>query len=218
MGQSKSIDLSHLIEQDMITYQGLPGPRISDYLTREASQAHYSGGTTFAIGRIDMVANTGTYIDAPFHRYAAGKDLSGFSLDRVADLPGFVIRTDQRPIDVSVFQGYECSRRAVLIQTGWSKHWGSENYFQGHPFLTRDAAQYLVRVKAMLVGIDSYNIDDTADGTRPAHSLLLQAEIPIVEHLCNLQALPDTGFRLFAVPPRIKGLGSFPVRVFALLD
>lgn len=217
MSITRFIDHSHPIEHGMITYQGLPGPKISEFLTRAASKEHYSGDTTFSIGSIDMVANTGTYIDAPFHRYSEGGDLAKFSLDILADVPGILIRGEGTAIDAASFKGYDCRKRAVLIRSDWSRHWGTEQYFNGHPFLTRDAAEYLVRAGAVLVGIDSYNIDDTADGTRPAHSLLLQAEIPIVEHLCHLDLLPDSEFRFFAVPPPIRGLGSFPVRAFSIV-
>ena len=212
------IDLSHTIESGMITYRGLPAPVITDHLTREDSRKHYSEGTEFYIGKIEMVANTGTYLDSPFHRYAEGNDLSGLSLSSLADLEGVVIHAhkNQRPVDQDLFQGLELSQKAVLIHTGWDVHWRTDQYFEGNPYLTRKAAQYLVDCGVTLVGIDSLNIDDTADGSRPAHSLLLQAGIPIVEHLCNLQSLPDHGFRFFALPAKVKGFGTFPVRAFAI--
>jgi kynurenine formamidase len=214
------IDVSHTVEHGMITYKGLPAPVISDYLSREASQQHYASGTEFHIGRIEMVANTGTYLDSPFHRYGNGRDLSELPLESLANLEGITIRVsvdEVRAINASVFDGYELRGKAVLVQTGWSRHWGSESYFENHPFLTAEAGQALVDAEAALVGIDSYNIDDTADGHRPAHTLLLKANIPIVEHLCRLDALPESGYRFFAVPVKVKEFGTFPVRAFGLV-
>ena len=216
---TRFIDLSHVIEDGMITYAGLPGPVISDYMNREVSKSHYAGGTTFQIGKLDMVANTGTYIDAPFHRYAEGIDLSGLDMASIANLEGIVFRMgpETRTIDVDLFEGTAINGKAVLIHTGWDQHWRTDAYFENHPFLTRDAAEFMKSAGAALVGIDSLNIDDTADGSRPAHSILLQAEIPIVEHMCHLEQLPDQGFRFFAVPAPVKGMGSFPVRAFAIV-
>jgi kynurenine formamidase len=215
------IDVSHTVEHGMITYKGLPAPVISDFLSREASQKNYASGTEFHIGRIEMVANTGTYLDSPFHRYADGRDLSELPLESLANLEGVTIRVsddERRAINASVFDGYELRGKAVLIHTGWSRHWRSESYFEHHPFLTAEAAQSLVDAGAALVGIDSYNIDDTADGRRPAHTLLLKANIPIVEHLCNLESLPESGYRFFAVPVKVKEFGTFPVRAFGIVD
>ncbi len=215
------IDLSHEIEHGMVTYPGLPVPAISDWLSRASSTARYAAGTTFQIGKIDMLANTGTYIDAPFHRYDGGKDIADYPLESVADLAGTVIRATRRPgrsLDASWFQEGEVRGKAVLVHTGWDVHWRSDAYATGHPFLARDAAEHLVTAGAALVGIDSLNIDDDRDGARPAHTILLGAGIPIVEHLCNLGALPDGGFRFFAVPAKVKGMGSFPVRAFARVE
>jgi kynurenine formamidase len=217
------IDLSHEIEHGMVTYRGLPGPAISDWLSREASRARYAPGTTFQMGRIEMLANTGTYIDAPFHRYDGGKDIADYPLESVADLPGTVIHATRRPrgdrsVDASWIRELDVRGKAVLVHTGWDTHWRTDAYAAGHPFLTRDAAEHLVGAGAALVGIDSLNIDDDADGTRPVHTLLLGAGIPIVEHMTNLAALPASGFRFFAVPPKVKGMGSFPVRAFARID
>jgi kynurenine formamidase len=217
---ARLIDLSHEIEHGMVTYGGLPAPTISDWLSREASSARYAPGTTFQIGKIDLLANTGTYIDAPFHRYPEGRDVADYELDAVANLPGSVIRMSGpgRPIAAERFKGPELKGKAVLVHTGWDKHWRTDTYSAGqHPYVTRDAAEYLVKSGAALVGIDSLNIDDDKDGSRPAHTLLLGAGIAIVEHMTNLAALPDSGFRFFAVPPRVRGMGSFPVRAFALL-
>lgn len=217
---TKLIDLSHVIEDGMTTYTGLPGPVISDHMTREDSESHYSDGTTFQIGKIEMVANTGTYIDAPFHRYEKGIDLSGLKMASVANLDGIVFRVDheKRSIHWDLFEGNDIKGKAVLINTGWDRHWRTDAYFENHPFLSRNAAEYLKSAGARLVGIDSLNIDDTADGFRPAHSILLQANIPIVEHMCHLDQLPDQGFNFFAVPAPVKGMGSFPVRAFAIVD
>lgn len=214
------IDLSHTIEDGLITYKGLPAPIICDFLSREQSRSAYGPGTEFQIGKIEMVANTGTYLDSPFHRYENGKDLSELELASLANLDGKVLRAKgegQRAIGKTKFDGVDVMGKAVLIHTEWSQHWRTDKYFEGtHPFLTKDAAQFLADAGAALVGIDSYNIDDTADLTRPAHSILLGADIPIVEHMCNLDELPDDGFKFFAVPVKVRGIGTFPVRAFAI--
>jgi kynurenine formamidase len=215
------IDLSHSVEAGMITYKGLPAPIICDFLSREKSREIYAKGTEFQIGQIEMVANTGTYLDSPFHRYADGKDLSQLDLSALADLEGIVVQAvdrDARGIDRNAFTGFDPEGKAVLIRTDWSKHWRTDQYFEGHPYLTRDAARYLVEAGAKLVGIDSYNIDNTADMSRPAHTLLLGAEILIVEHLCALELVPERGFRFYAVPVKVKAFGTFPVRAFAAID
>lgn len=211
------VDLSHVIEEGLITYPGLPSPLICDFLSREASRGIYAEGVEFHIGRIDMVANTGTYLDTPFHRYADGKDLSEIPLESTADLPGVRVRSGAGAIGSEVFRDFDVAGKAVLIQTDWSRHWGTETYLSGHPYLTEEAALWLRDGGARLVGIDSLNIDDIADRRRPVHSVLLGAEIPIVEHLTNLAALPGTGFRFFAAPVKVKHLGTFPVRAFAVI-
>jgi arylformamidase len=214
------IDVSHTVEDGMITYKGLPAPIICDYLSREASRRLYAEGVEFQIGKIEMVANTGTYLDSPFHRFADGKDLAALDLAALADLDCVVLRVtgrSERAITPAAFAGLELRGKAVLVHTGWDRHWRSDQYFEGHPFLTGDAAQFLVDAEARLVGIDSYNIDDIADGRRPVHTALLGAEIPIVEHLCGLEHLPDHGSRFFAVPVKVKGFGTFPVRAFAIV-
>jgi arylformamidase len=210
------IDLSHTVEHGMVTYKGLPAPLICDFLSREASRAIYAPGTAFHIGRIDMVANTGTYVDSPFHRYADGKDLSQLPLESLAHLDGLVV-TCPEGLRTRDLQGLDVRGKAVLLHTGWDRHWRTDAYFEGHPFVTRDAAEWLAAAGATLVGIDSYNIDDTSDLTRPAHSILLAAGIPICEHMTNLAALPQSGFRFSAVPVKVRGFGTFPVRAFALL-
>ena len=212
------IDLSHTVEHGMITYKGIPGPIICDFLSREASQAHYAKGTTFHIGKIEMAANTGTYIDSPFHRYADGKDLSELDLESIADVEGLVFRADpaQRAISPELFAGAEVQGKAILVHTGWAQHWRTTQYFEGHPFLTAAAAEWLRAAGARLVGIDSLNINDTSDGYRPVHSILLGADIPIVEHMCNLESLPQSSFKLHAVPVKIQSFGTFPVRVYAV--
>lgn len=218
--QSTIVDLSHTIEAGMVTYKGLPAPLISDYLSREDSRNSYTENTEFHIGKIDMVANTGTYIDSPFHRYPSGNDLSQMPIHSVVNLEGVLVRLSDshgRSMTKESLMGINFKDKAVLIHTGWDKHWGTDHYFGAHPFLTRDAADYLKDNGAALVGIDSFNIDDTQDGSRPVHTILLGANIPIIEHLTNLSHLPDIGFKLFAAPPKIVGLGSFPVRVFAII-
>jgi kynurenine formamidase len=213
------IDLSHTVEHGMITYKGLPAPIVCDYLSREASRKLYAPGTEFQIGKTEMVANTGMYLDSPFHRYADGKDLSELPLERLAHLETVVVRCDHRgrAIGLSAFEGRPVRGKAVLVHTGWSVHWRTDHYFEGHPYLTREAAEHLKDAGATLVGIDSYNIDDTDDMTRPVHSTLLGAEIPIVEHLTGLELLPDRGARFFAVPVKVRGMGTFPVRAFGIV-
>ena len=218
---ARHIDLSHIVEDGMITYKGLPAPIICDYLSREDSRANYAAGTEFQIGKIDMVANTGTYLDSPFHRFAHGHDLAELDLASLANLDAVLIRvtgSGERAITRTAFATVDVRGRAVLAHTGWDRHWRTDQYFEGHPFLTEDAATYLRDEGAALVGIDSYNIDDTANLSRPAHTILLGAGIPIVEHLRGLEQLPIAGFRFSAVPPKVRGMGSFPVRAYALLD
>ncbi|HSP05917.1 MAG TPA: cyclase family protein [Acidobacteriota bacterium] len=217
----KLIDLNHEIENGMITYRGLPAPVITDFLSREASRKNYAPGTEFHIGKIEMVANTGTYVDSPFHRYENGADLAALPLESLANLEGALVRTmerESRAVGPEWFRAESLHGKAVLIHTGWDVHWRTERYHQGHPYVTREAAQLLAHSEAKLVGIDSFNIDDTADGSRPAHSLLLEAGIPIVEHMCQLELLPTHGFRFFAVPARVRKFGTFPVRAFAIVD
>lgn len=199
-------------------YPGLPAPRISDHLSRAASRERYAAGTEFHIAKIELVANTGTYLDAPSHRWADGADLSGVALEKLAELPALVVDLPRgaRAITARDLPS-DVRGRAVLLRTGWSAHFGTPRYFEPHPYLSADGAEALVSGDAALVGIDSLNIDDVAGGERPAHSLLLRAGIPIVEHLTNLAALPASGFRFFALPPKIAGMGTFPVRAFAAL-
>ena len=219
MTKPSLIDLSHTVEHGLVTYKGLPAPIICDYLSREASRKHYAQGTEFQIGKIEMVANTGTYLDSPFHRYADGKDLSQLELQKLASLPAIKVSAPhQLAIDVSCFpRGKDLAGKAVLVETGWSRHWNTAQYFEGHPFLTEDAARFLADSGAALVGIDSHNIDDVQDLRRPVHSILLKEEILIVEHMADLAALPQTDFRFFVVPVKVKGFGTFPVRAFAMV-
>jgi kynurenine formamidase len=221
MPPSRFVDLSHTIAHGMTTYPGLPGPVICDYLSRERSRELYAPGVEFQIGKIEMVANTGTYVDSPFHRYADGKDLSALRLESLADLDAVVVRAPMglgRAISPREFEGWDLRGRAVLVHTGWDQHWGTERYLSGNPFLTRETADMLASAGAALVGIDSLNIDDIGDRTRPVHSVLLGAEIPIVEHLCGLADLPLEGFRFSAVPAKVAGFGTWPVRAYALLN
>jgi len=217
----KLIDLSHTIENGLVTYKGLPAPIICDYLSRENSKKFYDEGTEFQIGKIEMVSNTGTYIDCPFHRFENGKDLSEVGLECFVDLDAIVISipfTETLEITEEHLKNYEVNDRAVLIHTGWDRHWNTDLYYENHPYLTEESAKYLRDSGARLVGIDSHNIDSTTGRTRPVHTTLLGAEILIVEHLCNLNSLPKDGFTFTAVPPKFKGVGTFPVRAMAKLS
>lgn len=214
----KYIDLSHTIEDGLVTYKGLPAPIICDYLSREDSRKIYEPGTEFQIGKIEMVSNTGTYLDCPFHRYGDGDDLSMLNLERLVGLEGTLVSVPHRErlaISEEDFEGIAVHGKAVLVATGWSEYWNTENYFSGHPFLTEGAARYLASSGARLVGIDSHNIDDTAVNRRPVHTALLGAGILIVEHLCNLDKIPAGEFSFTALPPKFKGVGTFPVRAIA---
>ncbi|MFL6849495.1 MAG: cyclase family protein [Sphingomicrobium sp.] len=219
--EKRIVDLSHVIEHGMTTYPGLPAPHICDFWTREGSAGNYDDGSSFQIGRIDMVANTGTYVDSPFHRYSDGIDLADLPLQSLADLPGIVVRRpweNELATDASHLQGFDVRGKAVLVQTGWDRHWRTDRYGVDHSFLTSDAADWLAENGALLVGIDSNNIDDTRARARPVHTRLLADNIPICEHMTNLGSLPDEGFRFFAVPPKVRGMGTFPVRAYALLS
>jgi len=214
------IDLSHTVYDGLVTYKGLPAPIICDYLSREASRERYAPGTEFQIGKIEMVANTGTYVDCPFHRYADGKDLAQVALEAFADLDGLLVHADYRKdlaVTAAAFKDLNLADKAVLVHTGWAERWATDAYFESNPFLTEDAAVYLRDKGARLVGIDSLNIDDTRGGDRPVHSTLLKAEILVAEHLCNLESLPAQGFSFSAIPPKFQGVGTFPVRAFARL-
>lgn len=223
-GAARLVDLSHVVEDGMVTYRGLPAPIVCDFLSREASRALYAEGTEFHIGKIEMVANTGTYLDSPFHRFAEGKDLAQLELSAVAELAGVVVRVGNiggRVISERVVReglaGRDPRGVAVLVQTGWDVHWGTDQYFEGHPYVEAAAGEYLARAGVALVGIDSLNIDDIEDGRRPVHTALLGADIPIVEHLCGLDQLPAAGFRFSAVPVKVHGMGTFPVRACGVI-
>jgi kynurenine formamidase len=213
----KHVDLSHIVEDGMITYKGLPAPIVCDWMSREQSRSRYAEGTEFHIGRIEMIANTGTYIDSPFHRYADGIDVSELPLDKLAGVECVVVRIaeDVKAIGAEAFRGADVKNKALLVNTGWDRHWRTDQYFENHPHLTELAARYLVDVGALVVGIDSFNIDSTSDGTRPVHSILLRQAIPIIEHMCNLSEVPEAGATLTAAPVAVKGMGTFPVRAFA---
>jgi arylformamidase len=216
----RTVDLSHEIVDGMTTHPGIPAPSISAFLTHEASTARYAPGTTFEIGRIDLVANTGTYIDTPAHRFPDGQDLADLDLDRVVDVDGVLVDcrgATERAIGPDAFDGVDVRGRAVLVATGWDEHWGTPAYLSDNPFLTGAAADLLVASGAALIGIDSLNVDSLADPSRPAHTAILRAGIPLVEHLTGLGGLPPMGWRFFAVPPRIRGMATFPVRAFAIL-
>jgi arylformamidase len=221
MATASLVELNHVIAAGMTTYPGLPGPEITPHLTREASRAHYAPGVEFAIDRISMLGNTGTYLDSPYHRYADGPDLAALPLAAVADLPAVVVRladSEPRGIGPEALAALDLAGTAVLLHTGWDRHWGTETYGDAAPFLTEPAAKLIVEAGARLVGIDSVNIDDTHRvGQRPAHSILLDAGIPVLEHLTGLAELPVTGARLHAAPPRVRDFGTFPVRAYAVL-
>jgi kynurenine formamidase len=214
------IDLSHRIEAGMVTYKGLPAPLMCDFLSREDSRARYESGTEFVIQRIEMVGNTGTYIDSPFHRYAEAADLADLRLDQLAHLDALVVTprlVGGLAIGPDNFVGLDIAGKAILLNTGWDRHWRTDAYFEDHPFLTEAAATLLAEEGAALVGIDSHNIDDTRGRSRPAHTILLGNDIPICEHMTGLDQLPATGALFYAVPPKVAGFGTFPVRAFALL-
>jgi arylformamidase len=214
------LDLSHEISDGMVTYPGLPAPEISDFLGREASRERYAPGTEFQIGRISMIGNTGTYLDAPSHRFADGDDLSKVDLARTVDVPGIVVRApdrDARAVDVGAFEAHDIAGVAVLIHTGWDRHWLTERYGEDAPFITGAAAEWLAERAPALVGIDSLNIDDAGDPARPTHTALLRAGIPVVEHLTRLGELPESGFRFHAAPAAVAGMGTWPVRAYAVL-
>ena len=213
----RMIDLSHRIEAGMVTYKGLPAPVVCDFLSREASRPLYEDDAEFAIQRVDMVGNTGTYLDSPFHRYADGMDLADLPLEKLAHLDAVVVDATGAGIavDASAFDGVKLGGRAVLVRTDWDRHWRTETYFENHPFLTAAAAERLADAGAALVGIDSHNIDDTRGRMRPVHTILLGRTIPICEHMTGLDHLPAQGARFYAVPPKMVALGTFPVRAFA---
>jgi arylformamidase len=218
--EKRIVDLSHVIEHGMTTYPGLPGPHICDFWERAGTAASYDDGSTFQIGRIDMVSNTGTYVDSPFHRYADGADLADLPLPSLADLPGIIVRRpweNELAADVQHFEGVDVRGKAVLVHTGWDRHWRTERYGSEHPYVTAEAADWLIANGAAFVGIDSNNIDDTRVRARPVHTKLLGAGIVICEHMTALGSLPDEGFRFSAVPPKVRGMGSFPVRAYAVL-
>jgi kynurenine formamidase len=217
------VELSHVIADGMTTFPGAPGPVISPHLTWADSRSRYAEGTEFSMDRIDMVGQTGTYLDSPRHRYEGGTDLAGLPLGRLADLPATVVRTagaGRRAVEAADLEPLTLAGHAVLLHTGGDRHWGTPAYAEDNPYLTAAAATLLVERGAALVGIDSVNLDDmsaASGGERPAHSILLAAGIPVVEHLTGLEQLPPAGARFTAAPPRIEGFGTFPVRAFATI-
>jgi len=212
------VDLSHEITDGLVTYPGLASPEISAEMSFEASHAHYAAGFEFEINRINMIANTGTYIDTAAHRIRSGADLADLEVSQVAGLDVVVASTRERTISTHGLEHLEVAGKAVLFHTGWSRHWATPAYGENHPHVAESTATWLVTHGVALVGIDSLNVDATADGTRPIHTILLKAGIPILEHLTNLDLLPATGAVLFAVPPKVRGMGSFPVRAFCVVD
>jgi len=212
----KFIELNHVLEDGMQAYPGLPSPKIGAYLDHEASRDHYAGRAEFFLGRVDMVCNIGTYLDSPFHRHRGQADLSQIPLERVAGVPGIVLDAAGSRAAIALERpASDLSGRAVLIRTGWDRRWGTGAYWEPGPYLAASTVDLLIQARAVLVGVDFWNVDNTQDPSRPAHTRLLAEEILIVEHLCNLSALPRTGFRFSAVPLRILRGASFPVRAFA---
>ena len=217
------VDLSHTISEGLITYPGLPAPTFQPFLTREDSIAKYAPGTQFAMDSITMIGNTGTYLDSPFHRFEGGTDLAGLELATLVDQPAEVFHLQDslsRGIPASVFFDRDVRGKAVLLHTGWDRHFAQPEYLRDAPYLTEEGTRYLIEQGVTIVGIDSLNIDNTeadAAGARPAHTLLLDAGVHVVEHLTNLGALPSSGSRFTAVPPKVAGFGTFPVRAFARL-
>lgn len=213
------VDLSHVITDGMVTYPGLPGPTITTHVSRAESAGRLAPGVSFHIGRIDMVANTGTYLDSPWHFHDDGADLAGLALERLVDLPAYVVHLDGHdgPIGPNALPANhdDLAGHAVLFHTGWDRHWGTERYGDAAPHLHSETVAALIGAGIVLAGIDSVNIDSVADGRRPAHHGLLGAGIPIVEHLTNLAAVPERGATFTAVPPRVRSFGTFPVRAFA---
>jgi kynurenine formamidase len=216
----KFIELNHTLEDGMMTYPGLPRPKIGAFLDHAASRSRYENRAEFYLGKVEMVCNLGTYIDSRFHRYPEGEDLSQIPLERVAGVPGMVLDgpvSQNRSITLTA-DPLQFTARAVLIRTGWDERWGTERYWNPGPYLSEESIDLLIRSKATLVGVDFWNVDDTADPSRPVHTRLLAANILIIEHLCNLSALPRKGFRFYAVPLRIVRGASFPVRAFAEIE
>jgi kynurenine formamidase len=224
MTANRVVELSHELRDGQVTLPGFPPPHVGTFLSREASRERYAPGVEFHIATIEMIANTGTYLDSPFHRYADGVDLAGLDPARLIEVEGVVVRApveDGRSIGrerLAGLQAADVAGRTVIVHTGWARQFGTPEYGVGHPFLAQSAVEWLVDAGAGIVGIDSLNIDDTDDGRRPAHSILLGAGIPILEHLTNLHQLPDRGFRVTALPPRFAGVGTFPVRVVARIE
>jgi kynurenine formamidase len=226
MSEQQFYDLSHTIYDGLETYKGLPKVAICDFLSRSQSEDHYGPGMTFQLDTITMVGNSGTYLDSPFHRFADGKDLSELRLNQIGNLDYVIIHSPvngaNHSIPLSAFEGHNVKGKAVLLHTGWDKYWNTEPYFEGNSFLSMEAAVWLQTEGAALVGIDSLNIDDTRSGFRPVHTLLLGNDIPIIEHLTGLKAVPQTGNqnntgKFFAIPPKMKRVGTFPVRAFVLV-
>jgi len=214
------VELNHILEDGMMAYPGLPRPKIEAFLDHQASRSRYEGQAEFYLGKVEMVCNVGTYLDSPFHRFPDQADLSQIPLGRVAGIPGIVIdgiASKDRSVTIHA-EGEELRGRAVLIRTGWDKRWGTESYWEPGPYLSKELINLLIRSKPVLVGVDFWNVDDTMDPSRPVHTRLLSSGILIVEHLCNLSALPQIGFKFYAVPPRIVRGASFPVRAFAEVD
>jgi kynurenine formamidase len=167
---------------------------------------------------VDVRGRVATCLHAPFHRFEHGDDLSRIPLAAVAGIPGIVVDASAQPGALTLELDEETVRdRAVLIRTGWDERWGTARYWQPGPYLAVETLDLLLSGGSALVGVDFWNVDDTADLASQARTRLLRAGVLVVEHLCNLRGLPGEGFRFFAVPLRIAGGASFPVRAFAEL-
>jgi arylformamidase len=214
------IEVSHRVVPGMKTYPGLPEPVVDVIVDYESSRERYGGKAEFFIASLHLCGNTGTYVDSPHHRYPTGVDLADLPLERVAHVPAIVVDATgaDRAIGADVFRGVELTGKAVLVRTDFSRHWGTDAYFTGHPFLTPHSVEVLAQAGPAFVGIDSLNIDDTEDLSRPAHTRLLAAGIPVCEHLTNLAAVPRQGARLHAVPIAWVGGATFPVRAYVIVE
>jgi len=224
MSTARIVDLSHPIDDGVSMFPGHPQPAVEEFLSREASERNYAPGTSFVIHRYSFLGNSGTYLDSPFHRFADGDDLGTLDLARTVDLPGVVIDARKQvergnlAVGAAEIGELDVGGKTVLIATGWDRRWPSPAYLERKPYLTGGGAGALRDRGAILVGLDTWNIDDVADRGRPAHSVLLRAGIPIVENLRGLDSLPLSGYRFFAAPLPFRGGSAIPVRAFALVD
>ena len=216
---TRFVDLSHTIEDGMGVLPGLPSPQIGAHLTHEASRDKYDDAEFF-LGKVDMPANVGTYIDSPFHRFKDREDLSRIPLEHLVGLPGLVLDCSEastRELHPEL-PDRDLDGVALLVRTGWDQKWATDTYFGPAPYLAEAFATELIERRVGLVGVDTWNVDDTTTRRRPIHTGLLDAGIYIVEHLRGLDGLPARGFRFFAPVISLRGGASFAVRAFAELE